>query len=89
MGIRQIIDGTIKEIKNENVDLRNERMSICKECPLYLNTLLGPVCNSNRYLNLEDKTTWSTQPKAGYKKGCNCRLDAKTRLVGSKCPAGK
>ena len=57
MGIRQIINGTIKEIKNENTDLRNERMSICKECPLYLNTLLGPVCNSNRYLNLEDKTT--------------------------------
>lgn len=89
MDIRQIIDGHIKEIRNENVDLKTERMKICKECPLYLNTLLGPICNPKRWLNLEDKTTWTTHEQIGYKKGCNCRLDAKTRVPGSKCPVGK
>lgn len=89
MSIRQIIEGHVKEIRNENVDLKNERMNICKECPLYLNTLLGPICNPKRYLNIEDKTSWSTRELPGYKKGCNCRLDAKTRVSGSKCPVGK
>lgn len=40
----------------ENVDdLYENRMKICKECPLYLDSPMGARCNSRLYLSEADK----------------------------------
>lgn len=89
MNIKDIIDGHIKEIKDENVDLFNNRMSICKKCPLYKETTFGPICNGSLYINKEDKESISNVPRIGFTKGCGCRLNAKTRLKHARCIINK
>lgn len=57
-----------------NNDLYNERMEICKKCPLYKeDKMRGPVCDSNKYIS-KDGTKWSWFKKEGYVKGCGCGL---------------
>lgn len=86
--IKNIIKGHINEALNNEEELYNERISICKDCPLYKDTPLGPVCNSSLYMNpINEDVSYSEQP--GYTKGCGCRLNAKTRSLESKCPLGK
>lgn len=39
--------------------LSKERMEICKKCPLYKeDKLLGPICDSNKYISPDGKS-WS------------------------------
>lgn len=74
----------------ENVDdLYENRMKICKECPLYLDSPMGARCNSRLYLSEADKKTVSDRPKLGYKRGCNCMLQRKLRIPSAKCVVGK
>lgn len=74
----------------ENVDKQyEERMKICKECPLYLEGPMGARCNSRLYLSETDKTTVSDRPKIGFKRGCNCMLQKKLRQPMAKCIVGK
>lgn len=73
---------------NDN-DLFNERMSICKECPLYLQTPMGSKCNPRLYISVKDKTTLSDRPRLGFRNGCNCLLDRKLHLPNAKCVVGK
>lgn len=78
--------GHYNEITNKNEDMANERMSICKRCPLFLpNDTWGPICNPDLYLNTENMEAVD-HPKEGYGKGCGCRLKAKTRDKESHCP---
>lgn len=83
-----IIEGHINEILNKHADLSTQRLEICKKCPLYKMTTIGPLC-ANNYL---DKTTGEvfTSPQKGKEliKGCLCRLNAKTQAIGAKCLAG-
>ena len=52
----------------ENVDdLYENRMKICKECPLYLDSPMGARCNSRLYLSEADKKTVSDRPKLDIK----------------------
>lgn len=81
--IFDIIDGHVNEMFNANEGLYEERMKICKECPLYKETPVGPICNPKLYINKEGKT--SAYKKDGYVRGCSCRLSAKTRLIHGKC----
>ena len=37
------------------------------------------------YINENNKTDYSDRPKIGYRKGCGCRLSAKTRLAHARC----
>lgn len=37
----------------------NERMEICKKCPLYKeDSIRGPICDSNKFIS-PDGTKWS------------------------------
>lgn len=83
--ITDIINGHVNEALGENEDLKDERMEICKVCPLYKETPMGPMCNPRLYINVTDKTSVTNRPQIGYKRGCGCRLNAKTRLPHSKC----
>lgn len=84
-----IIEGHLNELFNKEEELYNDRIIICKTCPLYkIDSKLGEICNSKLYLNpVENKI--STYPKHGYYNGCGCRLSAKSRLKNSKCPLEK
>lgn len=87
--INDIIDGHLKELFNKEEDLSKERLLVCKTCPLYKSdSILGAICNSKLYLN-PDTNDISNYPRKGYYNGCNCRLEAKSRLLNGKCPLGK
>ena len=85
--IKDIVKGHVNELLGLNKDISLVRMDICRRCPLFLNEL-GGICNPRLYLNVETGDV-STKKKDGYVNGCGCRLSAKTRLSGSKCPNGK
>jgi hypothetical protein len=38
--------------------MQEERLAICKECPLYKDGSRGPVCNSSKYISPDGKD-WS------------------------------
>lgn len=65
-----------------------ERMEICKACPLYKESTLGPRCDSHRYISPDGKEA-SWLPKAGWKRGCNCYLNWKTKAPNQHCIIGK
>lgn len=88
MGLKAIIDGHVKEALGSNQNISDQRMMICRECPLYKETALGPVCNSRLYLNTSTGEV-STTKRKGFQNGCGCRLNSKTRLTYSRCPVGK
>lgn len=84
--MKKIIQGHIKEMINAEEDLFKSRINVCKACPLYKRTTYGPVCNGNLYINPINKEV-SLEEKKGFIRGCGCRLNAKTRVKESKCPA--
>lgn len=83
--ITDIINGHVNEALGKNEELFEQRMKICKECLLYKETAMGPICNPKLYINEADKESVSDRPKIGYKRGCSCRLGSKTRLPHAKC----
>lgn len=87
MIVRDVVEGHLNEVVNKNTSLSEVRMQICKECPLYKSTTLGPICNNKLYMDSEGNT--SENPLNGYKKGCGCRLNAKTRLERAVCTHGR
>ena len=87
MQIGNIVKGHVNEVLGKNEDLYEERMAICKECPLY-SLELGGLCNPRLYLNPKTGDV-STHYKDGYKNGCGCRLKAKTRVPSAHCPNNK
>lgn len=88
MKILRIIIAHIKELFNMNDDLRTKRMEICKECPLYEYTFLGPMCNPSMYMK-PDTFEVSHFKQEGFYPGCGCRLDAKTREEDEHCKFNK
>lgn len=87
MNILDIANGHVKEILNLNQDLSTNRLKICYSCPLY-SSKLGGTCNNKLWLNVNTGDV-SMENKSGYKRGCGCRLLAKTRLLNAICPVGK
>ena len=88
MGIKAILDGHTNELLGLNKDISKVRMEICKKCPLFKKTIIGPVCNNKLWLNLETGDISNTK-KEGYENGCGCRLEAKTTLPYASCPLNK
>ena len=89
-GVKNIIGGHINEFLGNKESLAKPRREICKKCPLYhINNFWGwAECNSKLWLNPETKDV-STKEKAGYVKGCNCRIEAKITVPNEHCPAKK
>lgn len=87
MEIGNIVHGHVNELLGLNKDIKQVRLEICQSCPLFLNKL-GGVCNPKLWLN-PNTGQISTKQKDGFKKGCGCRIQAKTTLPNAKCPVGK
>lgn len=87
MEVGNIIKGHVNEVLGLNVDLKQKRMEICKECPIFKD-ILGGICNSQLWLNPKTGDV-NKEYKDGYYRGCGCRLQAKTTLVTASCPAKK
>lgn len=87
MEIGNIVKGTVNEMLGLNKDISSGRLQICYQCPLY-STKYGGMCNNRLWLNVETGDI-STVNKPGYKRGCGCRVRAKTSLPNAVCPVGK
>ena len=74
----KIIKGHVNEMLGLNKSISEQRLEICRSCPLFKNTT-GGLCNPALWLNPETDET-STVKKDGYFRGCGCRLKAKTTL---------
>ena len=85
--LKDILKGHVEELREGNQSIFETRMEVCKKCPLYKETMMGPICNPSKYMN--DQGDVSTSPMTGYKKGCGCRLNAKTRLTYATCTHGR
>ena len=87
--VKDIIHGHFNELFNIEDELSKERLEICDKCKLlFEDPILGKICNKHLFLNpITDEV--SVLPKVGFKNGCNCRMEAKTRLLNAFCPLGK
>ena len=88
-GVLDIINGNVNEALEKTNDLSEERMNICRNCPLYKETPMGPICNPNLYINETDKESVSASPKVGYRRGCGCQIARRSALPTSKCIVSK
>lgn len=87
MEIKNIIKGHTNELFGINKNLSEQRLNICKKCPIYSHEF-GGLCNSKLYFDPETNEV-STNRKFGFIKGCGCRLKAKTTVASAHCPADK
>lgn len=87
MEIGNIVKGHANELFGLNQDISEQRIEVCKRCPLYSNKL-GGMCNDKLFLDPETGDV-STKKLLGYIQGCGCRLKAKTTLINEECPVGK
>ena len=62
----------------------DERLAICRKCPIYN----AGRCNSKLWLN-PDTNDVSTYAKIGYIRGCNCLMSVKAKNPNNHCIAGK
>lgn len=82
----QITEGHLKEITRQENELHDQRIAICKKCPLYESGPLGPICSSRKCVKGDEVFKY---PEPGATCGCGCRLSAKTRLKGATCVLNK
>lgn len=81
MKLKNIIQGTINNITNTNQTLSEERMDICRKCPLFNDKSGIAICNPFRTIkNIETNKMVH---------GCGCILESKTTVANESCPAGK
>jgi len=66
---------------------KEERMSICRACPLYQD-IAGGRCNPGLWIDPETDHV-SNKRLDGHYKGCGCALRAKTSCNTCHCPAKK
>ena len=88
MDVGAVITGHVGELLGLNKSLSSGRLDICKKCPLYKPTITGAICNNKLWYNTETGDISLTE-KDGYKRGCGCRLAAKTTVSYMTCPIGK
>lgn len=89
MSIGQIIDGTLKNLFNQEEEFYRKRITVCRKCKLRkIDTIFGEMCNPSMYLN-PDTDEISSEEKPGFFSGCGCILGSKTRVRELECPVGK
>lgn len=84
---KAIIEGHLKELTNQENMLYKERIAICKECPLFSDSLMGYICDGSKCLGPDGNIY--KYPVTGSTCGCGCRLSAKTRLPNAHCVLNK
>lgn len=84
----QIYEGHKNEILKRENELYEQRIKICKECALYTESVLGPICDSKKYVNIKTGQP-NIFPCADCVNGCGCRLSAAARVIHKKCVLGK
>ena len=83
--VGDIIKGHYKELTNQENDLYEKRIAICRKCPLYtVSESLGEICDGKKCWNSKLNSIESF-PSPETTCGCGCRLKAKTRLANAKC----
>lgn len=87
MQVKQIVKGHINEALGINKNLSEERLEICYKCPLY-SSKFGGLCNNRLWYNPNTGDV-SIDQQDGYKRGCGCRLLAKTKVPEASCPVNK
>lgn len=85
--VEDIIKGHYNEITNQENELYEKRIAICKQCPLY-SDVLGGLCDSKKCWDTVNKKVVN-YPGTNIICACGCRLQAKTRLKNAKCVLGK
>ena len=88
MEIGQIIEGNVNRFFGLNQDISEQRMRICKRCPLFKIKFGEAICNNKLYYDVNTGDI-STTPKDGYKNGCGCILKSKTAATDARCPVNK
>ena len=89
INVGQVVQGHINEITKQENELYNQRIVICKQCPLFTDKkIMGYVCDSSKYYNPVTKEL-SDLPQSGFISGCGCRLDAALRVKNKKCVLNK
>lgn len=85
-----IIKGHFNELFGREDELSEERLAICRQCPLFNpnHPIKGMECNPALWISPETGEH-STSYLPGYVKGCGCRLAAKSRVEDAHCPAQK
>jgi hypothetical protein len=86
INVGQIAKGWVNDALKLEQDLHDRRISICKSCPLYSETALGPICDAKKCVDEVGNVT--SYPGNGKVCGCNCYIDKKTRVKNSKCVRG-
>ena len=87
--MKQIINGHIKELFNQERELYEKRMKICNDCALKVDDkILGPVCSKHKWVNFMTGEVSPVQKDKFYN-GCGCRLKAKLRIPEASCPNNK
>ena len=88
INVKDVVNGTIKNILNKDDELYQQRISICRKCPLIKqDRIFGEICNPYVYMNSAGEI--SKTPKSGFRHGCGCVLRSKTRVKESSCPLSK
>ena len=82
--VSDIVAGHFNEITNRENELYETRIEVCKKCPLYSESKLGPICDSSKCLNIKTNEL-VYGPGKDITCGCGCRLNAKLRLKNAKC----
>lgn len=89
MGLTQIIDGHVKELLNQEQELYNKRIVICKKCKLHtVDRTFGDICDRHKWYN-PNIGHLSLERIDGYINGCGCRLSAALRVKEKTCPLNK
>ena len=84
--VGQIAEGWTNYALGREQELSEQRMKICRECPLYNSK--KDTCDSKRCWDTKaNKLT--DMPGKDVICGCGCRLQAKSRLEKAKCPIKK
>ena len=87
--VGQIASGWAKDIVKAEQELHDERMAVCKECPLFTaSSLIGPKCDSKKCWDTENNY-YVSGPGKHFICGCGCALDKKTRVKSAKCVLDK
>lgn len=86
--IKNIINGHIKEIINDEEELLERRLKICRICPLYTDKL-GGICDKEKYYDFVLDKHCRPDDSDTCIHGCGCRMQAKGRLPYANCVANK
>ena len=84
--VGQIAEGWTKHALGITPDFAEERMKICKQCPLYNKE--KDTCDKKRCWDKENQSVVS-YPGKNIVCGCGCYMRAASKVLHKKCVLGK